>query len=110
MADATPPTRIAIDTDAQTVTIDWADGHRSVLPLDGLRRACPCAQCRSRRASTDAPSDASLLDARPRRRWTDVQVEPVGSYGLRFTWDDGHNDGIYTWKRLRRLSSQSPDD
>jgi DUF971 family protein len=27
----------------------------------------------------------------------------VGSYGLRLDWDDGHNDGIYTWKRLRAL-------
>lgn len=54
-----------------------------------------------------APPDPQVLDEAPRRTWTDVRAEPVGSYGLRFTWDDGHNDGIYTWKRLRALDVTS---
>lgn len=103
MPHTTPPDRLAIDIDAQTVTIDWADGHRSVFPLDGLRRLCPCAQCRGGHAHMSTPPDPALLDEPPRRRWTEVQAEPVGRYGLRFTWDDGHSDGIYTWERLRAL-------
>lgn len=35
--------------------------------------------------------------------WRDVRVEPVGSYALRFRWDDGHDQGIYTWERLRAI-------
>lgn len=107
MPDETTPERLAIDIDAQRVTIDWADGRRSVFPLDGLRRACPCAQCRGGHHNMSASPDPSILDEPPRRQWTDVRAEPVGRYGLRFTWDDGHNDGIYTWKRLRALSPPS---
>ncbi len=33
--------RVTVIKDEQTLTIDWADGHRTVYPLDGLRRACP---------------------------------------------------------------------
>lgn len=95
MPAETTPTRVTIRTDEQVVTIDWADGHQSVLSLDKLRRACPCAECRER--AKQSPISA------PSQTWTDVQAEPVGSYGLRFTWDDGHNAGIYTWQRLRAL-------
>ena len=34
-------------------------------------------------------------------RWESVKIEPVGGYGIRFIWDDGHDAGIYTWERLR---------
>jgi DUF971 family protein len=90
------PRRIAIDTEAQTATIEWVEGSPSVLPLDTLRRACPCATCRERRES-DAPL--------PSGPWRDVQAEPVGSYGLRLDWDDGHSDGIFTWKQLRAMGT-----
>jgi DUF971 family protein len=36
-------------------------------------------------------------------RWENLKVEPSGSIGLRLTWDDGHNTGIYTWERLRAM-------
>ena len=34
-------------------------------------------------------------------RWEKVRVDAVGSYAIRIVWDDGHDAGIYTWKRLR---------
>ncbi|NBB73026.1 MAG: DUF971 domain-containing protein [Bacteroidetes bacterium] len=91
------PQQVAIDATAQTVTIRWTDGASSVLTLDALRRACPCASCKRRR---EQEGEGAL----PSRTWSDVQAEAVGSYGLRFDWDDGHNDGIYTWKHLRALA------
>ncbi|MCP8900726.1 gamma-butyrobetaine hydroxylase-like domain-containing protein [Gilvimarinus xylanilyticus] len=30
-------------------------------------------------------------------------VEPVGNYGIRLIFSDGHDSGIYTWKALREL-------
>jgi DUF971 family protein len=36
--------------------------------------------------------------------WENVRVAAVGTYGIRITWDDGHDAGIWTWKRLRELS------
>jgi DUF971 family protein len=28
-------------------------------------------------------------------------IEPVGRYGLRFRWSDGHDTGIYSFSLLR---------
>lgn len=30
-------------------------------------------------------------------------AEPIGNYAMRFTWADGHQEGIYTWEHLRSL-------
>ncbi|GIV62036.1 MAG: hypothetical protein KatS3mg044_0902 [Rhodothermaceae bacterium] len=95
------PRHVTVDRAAQTLTIDWQDGHRSVYPLDGLRRACPCAGCQGHGPAT--PPDPALLQLPPRRRWESLRLEPVGNYALRFRWDDGHAAGIYTWQRLRAL-------
>jgi DUF971 family protein len=32
-----------------------------------------------------------------------TQAEPVGRYALRFTWNDGHQHGIYSWQYLREI-------
>ena len=34
-------------------------------------------------------------------RWESARVDQVGTYAIRIRWDDGHDAGIYTWKRLR---------
>jgi DUF971 family protein len=30
-----------------------------------------------------------------------TEVAPVGHYAIRFSWNDGHQHGIYSWDYLR---------
>lgn len=99
----TTPQRVTLDSEAQTLTIDWADGHRSVFPLDGLRRACPCVACQGGHAAMGALPDPEVFVVPSLMTWRDVRVEPVGRYALRLVWDDGHDKGIYSWERLRAM-------
>lgn len=99
--NAPDPTRLQVDTDAQTLSVTWADGHTSVFPLSQVREACPCANCNGQSIDHIAPPSAS--ENTPEKQWTDLQIEPAGSVGIRITWDDGHNAGIFRWNRLRRL-------
>lgn len=96
------PTRVTIETQAQTFTIAWADGHETVYPLDGLRRACPCAACQGHARMNELP-DPELFRLPALMRWNALKVEPAGSIGLRLIWDDGHDTGIYAWERLRAM-------
>jgi DUF971 family protein len=82
--------------------IEWGDGHHSALPLALLRHQCPCASCREVRQAPPDPFrvlSASEAAAVPELR----DLEPVGRYGLRLAWADGHNTGIYTYEYLRSL-------
>lgn len=33
-----------------------------------------------------------------------LRADPVGAYGMKLTWGDGHDTGIYTWRYLRACS------
>lgn len=103
MKGTTKPTRVTLSKEAQTFTIDWADGCQTIYPLDGLRRACPCATCQGGHENMGTLPDPALFELPALTRWDDVTIEPVGGYALRLTWDDGHNTGIYTWERLRAM-------
>jgi len=38
-----------------------------------------------------------------------INLEPVGNYGLKLIFDDGHDSGIYSWSYLYELAtSQEP--
>ena len=82
--------------------LDWGDGHHSALPLALLRAKCPCATCREFRAAPPDPFrvlSASEAAAAPALE----DIEPVGRYGIRPVWFDGHNTGIFTYEYLRQL-------
>lgn len=94
----TRPTAIHADRAAGTLTLDWADGHRTTFDAVALRWLCPCAYCRG---EAGIPG---WLDSSPTLTPAQVQlvnVELVGSYALAPTWGDGHHSGFYPFRLLR---------
>ena len=90
------------------VEIEWRDGHRSSYSFQFLRDACPCALCddernRNGREPGEPPRTAPGTLPMYREPVRPVETEPVGKYALRFTWNDGHQHGIYSWQLLRDL-------
>ena len=83
--------------------VHWRDGHRSELPLEALRRSCPCAACLGERK----PARSPLRVLAPVKSEL-TSVEPVGRYALQFFWKDGHATGIYSYDLLRQLC-ECPD-
>src|SRR5215203_4202706 len=88
------------------LAIAWSDGVESFLPLQLLRRACPCATC-------GGEPDVLGNILRPEVRYTEQSFilrgfNLVGGYALQPTWGDGHGTGLYTFQYLRRLASGAP--
>ena len=76
----------------------WGDGHESLYPVRSLRLACKCAGCVHELTGEPVLDPASVpLDVRP------TQIDPVGRYGIRIVWSDGHDTGILTFRHLRAL-------
>lgn len=114
MVDATP--RLAIDpksvkvhlTTGDGVEIEWKDGHRSAYTFKFLRDACPCALCEDERGKTGrkpgeaekpAPGTLPMFKAAAKA----MAAEAVGKYALKFSWNDNHDLGIYSWAFLREV-------
>lgn len=93
------PTDMTVDRQAGTFTVRWADGHTSVFRLAWLRKVCPCATCLDERKAM--ASDPLRLMSGPLPSAVVEAAELVGNYAIRFTWADGHGNGIYGFSSLR---------
>jgi DUF971 family protein len=83
------------------LAVAWNDGTESFIPLELLRRGCPCAACGGepdvmghvlRPEVQYSPESFSL------RSW-----QVVGGYALQPFWGDGHGSGLYTFPLLQTL-------
>src|SRR6187200_685084 len=86
------------------MAIAWSDGAETFIPLEKLRRACPCAAC-------GGEPDVMGRVIRPQVSYEhagsfDLSAwEIVGGYGWQPRWGDGHRTGIYTFPYLRKLGA-----
>lgn len=104
MMAAIRPTNIDVDRKAGEVRITWGNGRVCAYPLNHLREACPCAECRGGHERMGREFDpAHILALTPSRTYELENLELVGNYALQFFWDDGHHAGIFAWDYLYRL-------
>lgn len=83
------------------LAIAWSDGAESYLPLEPLRRRCPCAACAGE-------PDVTGQVVKPQHHFGKgsfdlVGWQTVGGYAIQPRWGDGHNSGIYSYALLRSL-------
>ena len=81
----------------------WEDGKEDYIPLEKLRRHCPCAGCKGEMdvmgnlyKNPTQPFKAGAFEVR--------RLEIVGGYAVRVTWADGHSTGLYAYDYLTRIA------
>ena len=84
------------------LAIKWDDGVESYIPLEQLRRACPCASCKG---ETDIMGNVYKAAPKPlsTQAFHLVRIQFVGGYAIQPQWGDGHGTGIYSFELLRQL-------
>lgn len=88
-----------------TLALRWADGTEAFLESEFLREHSP---------SAENVGEVDILGHRHGghgpRKFPGVVVQhwvPVGRYGIRIVFSDGHGSGIYTWEHLKALASET---
>ncbi|CAF0689450.1 DUF971 domain-containing protein [Candidatus Methylacidithermus pantelleriae] len=94
-----------IEQVGQELAIAWSDGTESFLPLERLRKACPCALCQGEPDVTGQRVTASMQKYSP-RSFQLVGWRLVGSYALQLRWADGHDTGLYPFSYLKDLGRE----
>jgi DUF971 family protein len=87
------------------LAIKWDDGAESFIPLERLRRACPCASCKGEvdvLGRLHKGPDAVLVAA----AFELVGLATVGAYGLQPRWADGHQSGIFSFDHVRAVAGE----
>ena len=90
------PTAITLHQQSRQLEITFDDGENYFLPFEFLRVHSPSAEVRGHGPGQEVlqigKQNVALLD-----------VQPVGSYALKLSFDDGHDSGLYTWAYLHQL-------
>jgi DUF971 family protein len=103
----TDPKSVKVNlTNGTGMEIEWRDGHLSVYTFSFLRDACPCAMCNEQREKSGRrygepvkplPGTLPMFKAAAKP----LSAEGVGKYAIKFSWNDSHDLGIYSWAFLR---------
>jgi len=92
------PSSLKLHRKSRRLEVGYADGTRYELPCEYLRVFSPSAEVRGHTGG-----EPTIV---PGKRNVGVdKVEPVGSYAVRLSFDDGHNTGLYSWDVLEDLGA-----
>jgi len=89
-------TEITIHKLSKTLEVVFSTSVRFLLPFEYLRVFSPSAEVRGHGGG---PSKLVL----GKENVTIIKIEPVGNYGIKPTFDDGHSSGIFSWNELYDL-------
>ncbi len=85
------------------LAVKWEDGTESFIPLERLRRACPCAGCKGEADILGNVAKGPEIPLTP-QSFQLRSVIRVGTYALQPVWADGHATGIYSFDYLRHIA------
>ena len=87
------------------LAVKWNDGSESFIPLQNLRRACPCAGCKG---ETDIMGNLYKNPEQPLtpRAFELTRIIMVGGYAIQPVWADGHATGIFSFEYLQRVAGE----
>jgi DUF971 family protein len=87
----------------EELAVKWDDGSESFVPLEKLRRHCPCAGCQG---EADIMGNVYKGPERPLspKSFQLVRLVKVGTYAVQPVWGDGHSTGLFAFEYLRKVA------
>jgi DUF971 family protein len=91
------PTEIRLHKDRRTLTVAFDNGGQHDFPAEYLRVRSPSAEVQGH-----SPQERKTVGGK--REVMILEVQPVGNYAVRLTFDDMHSTGIYSWDYFVELA------
>ena len=93
------PVELRLKKAEKLLEVVFDDGSRFRLPAEYLRVESPSAEVQGH-----GPGQKTLVAGRAHVGI--IELEPVGNYAVRITFDDLHSTGIYSWAYLYQLGTE----
>ena len=93
------PVELRLKKVEKLLEVVFDDGSRFRLPAEYLRVESPSAEVQGH-----GPGQKTLVAGRAHVGI--MELEPVGNYAVRITFDDLHSTGIYSWAYLYQLGTE----
>jgi DUF971 family protein len=98
-AGSPTPQDLTVHSKSRVLEISFSDGQTFRIPFELMRVYSPSAEVQGH-----GPGQEVLQTGK--REVGLAGLEPVGNYGVKPTFTDGHDSGIYTWDYLYQLGAQ----
>ena len=100
--DTPTPLNLTVHARSRTLEIAFSDGAQFRIPFELMRVYSPSAEVQGH-----GPGQETLQTG---KREVDVlALEPIGHYGVRPTFSDGHDSGIFSWDLLYQLGARQAE-
>ncbi|MCE3273306.1 MAG: hypothetical protein K0S57_3703 [Ramlibacter sp.] len=96
------PESIVLHGQSRVLEIGFADGSHYRIPFELMRVNSPSAEVQGHGRGQEVLQTG-------KREVGIVSIEPVGNYGVKPVFTDGHESGIFTWEYLYFLGSQQAE-
>jgi DUF971 family protein len=93
------PESITLHGQSRVLEVGFSDGSVYRIPFELMRVYSPSAEVQGH-----GPGQEVLQTGK--REVEVVSLEPVGNYGVKPTFSDGHDSGIFSWDYLYFLGTQ----
>lgn len=81
---------------------EWEDGFKATISLETFRKNCPCAECTGEKIGDVVYSKPKPVKFEP-GVFEITDLRTVGNYAVNPVWKNGHDTGIYTWEKFRKI-------
>jgi DUF971 family protein len=93
------PIEMTLHKKSRTLEVVFDTGEHFAMPFEYLRVYSPSAEVRGHGFG----QEKLVLN---KENVTIIAIEPVGNYGIKPIFDDGHQSGIFSWDTLYELGSK----
>jgi DUF971 family protein len=93
------PQSITLHGASRVLEVGFSDGSHFRIPFELMRVYSPSAEVQGH-----GPGQEVLQTGK--REVGIVELEPVGNYGVKPIFSDGHDSGIFSWEYLHFLGTQ----
>lgn len=100
--DTPSPQSITLHGASRVLEVGFSDGSTWRIPFELMRVYSPSAEVQGH-----GPGQEVLQTGK--RDVDIVSLEPVGNYGVKPTFSDGHDSGIFSWDYLYHLGAQQAE-
>ena len=96
------PLEIRVKSEEKVLEVDFDDGASFAIAAELLRVESPSAEIQGH-------GSGQKVTLAGRRHVSILNVEPVGNYAIKISFDDLHDTGIFSWQYLYDLGTNQED-
>ncbi|RYF15146.1 MAG: DUF971 domain-containing protein [Comamonadaceae bacterium] len=96
------PESLTLHGQSRVLEVGFSDGSTYRIPFELMRVCSPSAEVQGHGQGQEVLQTGKRLVEI-------VSMEPVGNYGVKPTFSDGHDSGIFSWDYLYFLGSQQAE-